>query len=297
MSTQPAIRGIIPAICTPFHRDESVHLEALRELVRRMLAAGVHGIFAAGSMGEGYALSLTDREAVYGAVVEEVADRVPVLGGVGAITTRQAAEQARVASRCGVDALSVITPHFIIPTQDELYSYHVEVAQAAQLPCLLYNHPVRTHVHIRPTTAARLEAAGAAIGVKDSSGDLANTIEYVSECSAAFAVMNGHDALVLSALLAGAKGAVAATGNVVPRLLVGIYEAALAGDLTAARAAQVRLTPLRHAFDLGRGPAMVKAALGLMGLDVGPPARPSVPLDAAALATLRGVLQELEVLP
>jgi len=296
MSTHLEIRGIIPAICTPFHPDESIHVEALRELVRRMLAAGVHGIFAAGSMGEGYALSLADREVVFGTVVGEVAGRVPVLGGAGAITTRQAAEQARLATGCGVDALSVITPHFIVPTQEELYRYHTEVAQAAQLPCLLYNHPRRTHVRIHPVTAARLEQAGAAVGIKDSSGDLANTIEYVSGCSADFAVMNGHDALVFPALVAGAKGAVAATGNIVPRLLVDIYDATLAGDFAAARAAQARLGPLRHAFGLGRGAAMVKTALGLMGLDVGPAARPSAPLDANAVTGLRAVLRDLGVL-
>ncbi len=297
MSSSVEIRGIIPAICTPLHEDESINVAALGELVRRMLAAGVHGIFAVGSMGEGYALGMAEREVALSTVVDEVAGTVPVLGGAGAITTKQSIEQARLAAQCGVDALSVITPHFIVPSQEELYRHYCEIAEATQLPCLLYNHPTRCHVHIHPDTAARLEQAGAAVGLKDSSGDLANTIEYVMRCSPSFAVMNGHDALIYSALVSGAKGSVAATANVVPALLVGIYDAVLAGDLGKARAAQARLTPLRHAFSLGSGAAVLKTALRMMGLQAGPPARPSLPLDTAAEDQLRQVLRALEVVP
>ncbi len=288
-----SIHGIYPAMLTPINPDESPNPDGIGELVDYVLRGGVHGLFVVGTHGEAYALTPEEREQVVSAYVREAAGRVPVLAGVGAVTTRAALSNLRAAERGGADGVSVVAPFFISPSQDELYAHFRAIADATDLPVLLYNLPGRTHVSIAPQTVARLAEIDNIVGVKDSSGDLNNTVDYLRLTPDDFAVMNGNDGLICAALSAGANGAVAATANIVPGLLVSIYDSVQAGNLQAAWEAQWAVIPLRRCFALSTVPDPIKEAARAIGLAVGPTARPVGPMADEAKRQLRSVLADL----
>jgi 4-hydroxy-tetrahydrodipicolinate synthase len=290
------IEGIIPAMVTPLDDNEEVDEIGLRRLVNYLIESGVHGLFPMGSQGEFYAFSPVEKARVWKIVVEETRGRVPVYAGTGAITTRQVIELNRLAQQAGVDAASITTPYFIHPTEDELYHHYMQIAEATRLPILLYSNPARTGIAISPGLTARLSQHPGIVGIKDSGGDLTLTIEMIRRTDSKFAVLMGRDSLIYAALHHGVRGAIAATASVMPRLVVEIYEAFRGGDLPRALAAQERLHPLRVAFGLGSFPVVVKDALNLIGIPVGPPRRPIRPLTGEARDRLRAVLKEMGAL-
>ncbi len=285
------IKGIIPAMVTPLDDQEELNETALRHLVNYLIEAGVHGLFPVGSQGEFYALSPDEKRRVWEIVVEEAAGRVPVCAGTGAITTRQVIELNKLAEGAGVDAVSVLTPYFIQPTETELYDHFVAVAEATSLPVLLYNNPGRTGVGLSVGLVARLGEHPNIVGIKDSSGDLTLTIEMIRQTGDDFTVLMGRDSLIFAGLQHGIKGAIAATANVAPGLVVEIYEAFQDGDLARALAAQEKLLPLRNAFGLGSFPVVVKDAMNMIGVPAGPARRPLQSLRGDARDKLRDVLR------
>jgi 4-hydroxy-tetrahydrodipicolinate synthase len=292
------LRGIIPPLVTPLHPDGALNPDALPTLVEFALGQGVHGIFTPGSQSEAYALSADERCRVIEATLAAVNRRVPVIAGSGAITTRDAIALSREAERLGADALSIITPYFITPSQDELYAHYAAIAEAVSIPILAYSNPSRTGgVKLTPTTLARLaQDIPHMVGVKDSSGDLTETAAIIRACPDDFRVFVGRDTLIYGGLCYGAVGAVALTANVVPGLLVGIYDAFQAGDHAQARALQDRLAVLRDGLPrFGSYPVPVKEALNLMGLPAGPARRPILPLSEEQRADLRDLLRSVGV--
>ena len=288
------IHGIIPAMVTPFHDDESLNEDALRQLVNYLIASGVHGLFPTGSQGEFYALTPDEKQRVWEIVVDEAAGRVPIYAGTGAITTREVIALNKRAERAGIQAVSVLTPMFINPTQDELYHHYIAIADATALPVLLYNNPGRTGVHLSADLVGRLSEHPNIAGVKDSSGDLSLTLEYLRQTDRdRFAVLMGRDTLIYAGLLHGVAGAIAATANVAPALVVAIYEAFIAGDLDRALAAQKALAPLRQAFALGTFPGIVKYALALLGIPAGPARGPVGALSPENYEKLRQILETM----
>ena len=285
------IKGIIPAMVTPLDDREELNETALRHLVNYLIKAGVDGLFPVGSQGEFYALSPDEKRRVWEIVVEETAGRVPVCAGTGAITTRQVIELNKLAEEAGVDAVSVLTPYFIQPTETELYYHFVAVADATSLPVLLYNNPGRTGVKLSAGLVARLGEHPNIVGIKDSSGDLTLTIEMIRQTGDDFTVLMGRDSLIFAGLQHGIKGAIAATANVAPALVVEIYEAFQEGDLARSLAAQEKLLPLRTAFGLGSFPVVVKDAMNMIGMPVGPARRPLHSLGDDARDRLRDVLK------
>ena len=286
------IHGIIPAMVTPFHDDEALNEDALRQLVNHLIAGGVHGLFPTGSQGEFYALTADEKQRVWEIVVDEAAGRVPVYAGTGAITTREVIALNKRAERAGIQAVSVLTPMFINPTQDELYRHYSAIADATTLPVLLYNNPGRTGVRLSADLVARLAEHPNIAGVKDSSGDLSLTLEYLRRTDRnGFAALMGRDTLIYAGLLHGVAGAIAATANVAPALVVAIYEAFIAGDLDRALAAQNALAPLRQAFALGTFPAVAKYALALLGIPAGPARGPVGALSPENHEKLRQILE------
>ena len=214
------------------------------------------------------------------AALEAVNGRVPVIAGSGAITTRDAIAHSQRAERAGVDALSILTPYFITPSQDEIYAYYADIAAAVSLPILGYSNPQRAVVKIAPATLGRLARdIPHFIGVKDSSGDVAETAAIIRACPPDFKVFVGRDTLIYPSLCIGAAGTVALTVNVAPRLAVGIYEAFQAGDHARAHALQERLSILREGLPrFGSYPVWVKEAMALQGLPAGPTRKPILPL-------------------
>jgi 4-hydroxy-tetrahydrodipicolinate synthase len=293
--------GIIPAMATPFRPDGELNEDALRKLTQHLIRGGVHGLFATGSQGEFWALTPQEKQRVWEIVLDEADGELLVYAGTGAVTTREVIDLNRRAEAAGVDAVSVITPFFVRPTEPELETHYRAIAEATSLPILLYNNPGRTGgVDLSPSLVARLAQVDNIVGIKDSSGDLTLTMEYVrltrtSTDDGVYSVVSGRDTLILSGLLHGTTGAIAATANVVPELVVDIYEAFELGDLERARRAQERLAPLRVAFGLGSFPVVVKEALELIGIPAGPCRGPVGALPAEKREELRQVLRGMGV--
>lgn len=288
-------RGVIPALVTPFSPDgKRINEKALRSLLDFVISEGVDGIFVAGSQGEFWALSFAEKVQLMEMTVDMVGGRVPVYAGTGAITTAESVALTREAHAHKIDAVSVITPFFITPTQDELYQHFASVAQAADIPVLLYPNPARTQVKLSPQLLTRLAAIDNIVGIKDSSGDLSLTLSYLRATEGLdFTTLVGRDTLIYGGLVYGAKGSIAAGANAAPRLLSSIYDKFMAGDLEGAMQAQSAVEPLRVAFDLGTFPVVIKEALNMMGFEVGPCRAPVSPLNEEQRKKLKEVLDAL----
>jgi 4-hydroxy-tetrahydrodipicolinate synthase len=287
------IHGIIPPVATPMQANEDLDLPRLRSFLDELIAAGVHGVFVLGTNSEFYALDEREKQEVIATAVAHVNKRVPVYAGTGAETTREVVRLTRMAEREGADGVSVITPYFVAPSQQEICDHYRRIAESTSLPVLLYNNPGTCGgVKIEVDTVARLAQVPNILGVKDSSGDLQNTNEFIRVVPERFAVMMGRDTLIFPALLFGARGAVPATGNIAPRLLVEIYEKFRKGDLEGSKAAQLRLNPVRLALTLGTAPGGVKAALALLGKSIGPCRSPVGPLSPDKQDKMRAALRQ-----
>lgn len=288
--------GIIPAMVTPLTEDDKVNEAALRKLTNYLIDGGVHGVFAVGSQGEFWALDPDEKKHIWEVVVEEANGRTLVYGGTAGVTTRESVKLTRMAEEAGVDAVSVLTPYFLSPTEDELYDHFKAIADAVSIPVLLYGNPARTGVKLSPKLVGRLAEIDNIVGMKDSSGDLTLTMQYIQDTPDDFALLMGRDTLIFTGLLSGATGAIAATGNVCPDLVASIYEHFIAGDYEAAKQAQDALAPLRIAFSWGTFPVVIKEALNLMGMGAGPARAPVGPMSPDQRERLRDVLIQMNVL-
>jgi len=287
------VRGIIPPVVTPMLPDEEVDYPKLRRFIDHQIAAGVHGIFVLGTTGECYALDADEKQRIVATAVEHVNRRVPVYAGTGAETTREAVRHTQMAEREGVNGVSIITPYFITPTQAEVADHYRRLAESTALPVVLYSNPSTCGgLKIEPDTVAKLAGVRNIVAIKDSSGDLQNLIETVRLVPSDFAVLQGRDTLIAPALMFGAKGAVPASCNIAPKLVVEIYESFVAGDVERAQAAQKRLSPVRIALMMATAPGVVKQAMALCGWDVGPSRSPIAPLTPEKRARLREILTE-----
>jgi len=294
MKFQP--KGIIPAMVTPITSDGKINVAALRKLTNYLIEGGVHGLFPVGSQGEFYALTFEEKKQIIEIVVEETGGRVPVYAGTGAITTREAVALTQMAEAAGVNAVSVVTPYFIRPNDTELMEFFAAVAKATRLPVLLYNNVGRTGVNISADFVVRASKIENIVGIKDSSGDLTLTAEYIRRTDEKFSVLAGRDTLIYGTLCYGGKGAIAATANVAPKVIVEIYEAFQAGDLKRSLEAQFRLAPLRLAFDLGTFPVVIKEALNLIGIDAGIGIPPVGGINPKAKEELKEILKNMGLL-
>jgi 4-hydroxy-tetrahydrodipicolinate synthase len=291
------IHGIIPPVATPMRDNEDLDLPRLKWFLDHLIAKGVHGVFVLGTNSEFYALDEREKQEVIATAVAHVNKRVPVFAGTGAESTRETVRLTKMAEREGADGVSIITPYFVSPTQQEIYDHYRGIAEATKLPLLLYNNPSTCGgLKIDVDTVAKLAQIPNIAGVKDSSGDLQNTVEYIRVVPERFAVMMGRDTLIFPALMMGACGAVPATGNIAPQLLVEIYEKFRKGDLEGSKAAQRRLNPIRLGLTLGTPPGGVKAALALLGMSLVPSRAPIAPLTPEKQQKMRTALVEAGLL-
>ena len=293
----PDLKGIIPPVVTVFDDNENIDESGFRSIIGHLIDHGADGIFACGGQGEGVSLSPDEKSRLLDICLETVNGRVPVLMGTGAVSTRTTVDMTRRAKEAGADAVTIITPYYLSPTQDELYRHYCDVLDAVDIPALIYNNPWRTHLNIQPETVARIcEHTPNLIGIKDSSGDLAMTIAYKRLCPSYFRVFIGRDQLVYAALCSGIDGAVAATANAAIDIVVGIYDNYMAGNLAESMALQERLVPLREFFSQGTFPVIVKEAMMLQGLPSGPCRKPVGPISAEKRERLRGILVSMGLL-
>ncbi|MDR1534615.1 MAG: dihydrodipicolinate synthase family protein [Planctomycetota bacterium] len=277
------IKGIMPPIFTPIDDDEKIDEGKLRRQVNHIIEGGVHAILAFGSNGEFYMVEDDETERGLKVMLSEAKGRVPVFLGIGAIKTRKCIQLARMGSRCGAAGISILQPMFIKPNESELYDHFAAIAGSVpETPVLLYNNPGRTNYTLSANLVVKLaENLDNLAGIKDSSGDLTQTAEFIRRTRGAnFKVFGGKDTLIFGALVHGAAGAVATTANIFPRLVCSIYEKYRAGDWQGSLAAQYTLNPIRLLMDQASFPVGTKDLADLMGLDAGDPFLPNRPSGA-----------------
>ena len=292
------IKGIIPPIVTPMNADESVNIPELRSQVERQIAGGVHGIFPFGTNGEGYILSLKEKEEILEAVVDQVKGRIPVYAGSGCISTQDTIYMSKRAEELGADVLSIITPSFAVASQKELYDHYVEVAKHVNIPIVLYNIPPRTGNKLLPETVAKLaKDVDVIMGAKDSSGDIENLKAYIRETrdiGKNFAVLAGNDGSILTCLKEGGAGGIAGRANLYPKALASIYNCFVAGDVDKAQEYQDAVATLQRVFKFGNPNTIIKKAVNLLGYPVGDCRKPFNYLCDEGVAELKAVLKENE---
>ena len=291
-------QGIIPAVVTPITKDGKFNEKVMRKLLNYLIDGGVHGLFVVGTTGEFYGLTPEEKRNIFSITMDETKGRVPVYAGTNGITTHETVMLTQIAEECRVDAVSVLTPMFITPTQDQLIKHYKIIAGNTNLPVVLYNNPPKTSVSLAPVTVAKLAEIPNIVGIKDSSGDMTVTAEYIrlTQHIDNFSVLMGRDTLIYGALCYGAAGSIASCANVAPGLCVDIYEKFIAGDLKGSLKAQFALAPLRIAFTLGTFPAVIKESLNLLGIEAGPCMEPAGPMSGDEREKLRKVLIDMGLL-
>jgi 4-hydroxy-tetrahydrodipicolinate synthase len=285
------IKGIIPAMVSPMYDDERINEQELRNQVNRQIEAGVHGLFVFGTNGESYILGKKEKRRILEVVVEENRGRLPVYAGTGLPGTEETIRLSREAAKIGANALSVITPYFAALSQDELYGHYAALADAVDVPVILYNIPARTGVSIAVETAEKLKSHGNIVGIKDSSGNFDTILQLIERTGDRLAVLSGNDSLVLWTLQAGGKGGVCGIANLFPQTMVSIYELWMAGKFEEAKKVQDSIRAIRDCFKLGNPNTIVKLAVNLLGYPVGPCRKPFYTDDPNVTEKVREILE------
>ncbi len=287
------IKGSLVAIVSPMREDGALDPDALRRLVEWHIGEGTHAIVVVGTTGESPTVDPAEHIELVRCAVQAARGRVPVVAGTGANSTREAIELTARAREVGADATLQVVPYYNKPTQEGLYRHFVAVAEAVDLPMILYNVPGRTVADLGVETTLRLAQVPGIVGLKDATGDLARAGQLLRRLPAGFALYSGNDDSALALMLLGGHGVISVTANVAPGLMRQMCEAALAGDLPKARALNARLMPLHTNLFVEPNPIPVKWALHRMGR-IGAGIRlPLVPLSAAGRETVQAVLAEL----
>lgn len=272
------MEGIITPIVTPFHRDDeqSINYEATRDLINHLIDHGVKGIFILGSNGEFHVIDEDEKIEFTKKVVEIVNKRVPVYVGTGACSTRETIRLSKAAEAAGADALSIITPYFLKPTNDNLYAHYKEVAESVKIPIMLYNIPKATGCPLDPELVDRLADIENIKGIKDSSGESDRLQAYAEIAKKKdIDLLVGSDSKISYAYGLGATGAVAGTSNVIVDTLVGLDKALCNNDTETAEKLQKDIDVLRGVLKLGTVPSVMKRATELAGIaEIGPARKP-----------------------
>ena len=292
------IKGIITAVVTPFDKDENINEDAFRTIIRYLIEQGIHGLFPVGSQGEFFSLSMDERKHLMGVAVEEAKGKVFVMPNTGGIATCDCIELSQYAEKIGADAVSMMTPFYIRPSQEELYQHFKAVCSSVSIPVLAYNNPERSGgVMLNIDTLVRLsEELPNFVGIKDSSGDMTVLGEIIRRTPSDFKVFVGRDSMIFAALMYGATGAVAASSNVAAKLVLGIYDCVHKGEYEKAKELQRKLAPIRIAFSLGTFPVVMKEALNMIGLPAGQCRKPILPMKEDARAELKRILTNAGIL-
>ncbi len=291
------MRGSLVPLVTPF-RDGRVDDRAIADLIEWQIESGSHGIGVCGTTGEPAALSLEEREQVIETAVRTARGRVPVNAGTGSVNLDETLRLTRFAKKVGADAALVVTPYYTRPGQEGLYQFFRTVADAVDIPIILYNIPGRTAVNLEADTTARLARdCRNIIGVKESNKDLEHICRVMHRCGRQFLVYSGIELLCFPILALGGAGHVSATGNVMPREVARLYDLAAAGKWEEARELHYHLLPMNDVLFIETNPVPAKAALALMGRCTAEVRLPHAPLRPANEAKLREVMAGYGLLP
>jgi 4-hydroxy-tetrahydrodipicolinate synthase len=281
--TAPLFKGVITALITPL-RDGNVDEAALERLVERQIAAGVHGIVAVGTTGEGGGLTIEEHKRVTSLCVRVAAGRIRVIAGAGSPATYESIDLAAHGKTCGADGALVVTPYYNRPSQAGLIAHFEAVAEAVQLPLILYNVPARTGVDLSNESVARLAKHPNIVAIKDATGDMGRAswmhANLVSS-DAQFDLISGDDHSFPGYMAHGGVGLISVTANVAPEAMVALYNAVAAGDFATARSWQDRLIGLHKALFLDASPAPAKYALAKLGFCTEEMRLPLIPTNDA----------------
>lgn len=284
------------ALVTPMNEDESVDYAALERLLEWHIQSGTQAIVAVGTTGESATLDMKEHCDVIRFVVERVKKRIPVIAGTGANSTTEAIELTQCAKQAGADACLLVTPYYNKPTQEGLYLHHKKIAEAVDIPQILYNVPGRTACDMQPETIGRLAKISNIVGVKEATGDLSRVSKILELVDADFDLYTGDDATAIEFILLGGHGGISVTANVAPDQVAKAYDAALAGDAIKARRLDAPLMELHQKLFVEANPIPVKWAMAEMGL-LKPAIRlPLTPLSEHYHDIVRGALVHAGVL-
>ena len=286
------IAGSMVALVTPMDAEGRLDWDSLSKLVDFHLENGTHAIVAVGTTGESATLDVDEHIKVIEFVVKRVNGRIPVIAGTGANSTREAVELTRNAKKAGADACLLVVPYYNKPTQEGLYQHFKHIAEAVDIPQILYNVPGRTSCDMQAETVIRLSSVPNIIGIKEATGDLQRAKAIIDGVGDDFIVMSGDDPTAVELILLGGKGNISVTANVAPREMADLCEAALAGDAEKARAINEKLMPLHKNLFVEANPIPVKWAMVEMGLMHEGIRLPLTWLSASCHETVRQALRQ-----
>lgn len=290
------IQGSVVAIVTPMHEDGSLDLAAFRALIDFHVAAGTDGIVVVGTTGESPTVDVTEHELLIAEAVRHAAGRIPIIAGTGANSTREAIELATFSKKVGAQASLSVVPYYNKPTQEGMFLHFKAIAEAVDMPHILYNVPGRTSCDMANDTVLRLAQIPNIVGIKDATGNIERGSDLLQRAPQDFAIYSGDDASTLALMLLGAHGTISVTANVAPRLMHEMCAAALAGDVAQAREINFRLLGLHRKLFVEANPIPVKWAVARMSKMKNVLRLPLTPLSSAAQPQVEEAMRQAGVI-
>ena len=290
------LTGSLVAIITPMREDGSVHYEQFQRLIDWHVANGTDAIVAVGTTGESTTLSVPEKIEVIEAAIRFADGRIPVIAGTGVNSTSEAIELSHAAVGSGAYATLSVVPYYNKPPQEGIYRHFAAIAEAADIPMIVYNVPGRTVVNMNNDTVLRLAEIPNIIGIKEASGDIGRMVDLINRVPEDFAIYSGDDPTGMAAMLCGGHGVITVAGNVAPKLFADMCRAALAGNLAEARALNAKLVPLYQEMFCEPSPAAPKWALEKLGLCSRAVRLPMVSLSETGQARVSAALQKLQLI-
>lgn len=282
--------GSLVALVTPF-KNQKFDEKAYADLVEWHISQGTHGIVPCGTTGEASTLDFEEHYRVIEVAVKAANRRVPIVAGTGANSTDEAITITKKAKDLGADGALLVTPYYNKPTQEGLFRHYKAVAEAVDIPMVLYNVPGRTAVNLLPPTVARLAEIRNIVGIKEATGDMKQVSELIRLCGDRLTVVSGDDFTTLPLLALGGKGVISVVANIAPKDTAEMYNAWVKGDIGKARQLHYKLEPLNYAMFIETNPIPVKTALAFMGKINEEFRLPLCEMSEANKAKLKGVLQ------
>jgi 4-hydroxy-tetrahydrodipicolinate synthase len=290
------ISGSIPAIVTPMHEDGSLDLPAFRKLIDWHVEQGSNGLVVVGTSGESATLSVEEHVLMVQTAVEHAAGRFPIIAGAGGNSTAEAIELSKHARKLGANATLQVVPYYNKPTQEGMYRHFRAIAEAVDLPVILYNVPGRTVADMTNETILRLAGVPGIIGVKEATGNIDRAAYLIKHAPANFAIFSGDDPTAIALMLLGGHGNISVTANVAPKQMSELCRAALQGDAITARRIHLSLLELHKQLFCESNPIPVKWALQALGRMEGGIRLPLTPLDERFHDVVRGALRDAGLL-
>ena len=285
------ITGSIVALATPMHEDGSVDYPALRKLIDWHIAEGTDCICVVGTTGESPTVNVEEHCEIIRVSVEQAAKRVPIMAGCGANSTAEAIELTRYAKSVGADCQLQVVPYYNRPSQEGQYQHFKAIAEAVDLPMVLYNVPGRTVADMQHDTVLRLAQVPGIVGIKEATGNIERAQWLIRDVPAGFSVYSGDDPTAVALMLCGGKGNVSVTANIAPRLMHELCVAALAGDIARAMAIQFKLMPVHKNLFVEANPIPLKWAMARMGLCGGTLRLPLTTMSSSLEPTVEAALR------